>query len=385
MGHLTTDTDTSTVLDEVRALTPGIADRAEEIEQARRLPPDLVDGLRAAGCFRALVPRSHGGAELDVPTQMRMIEALARADGSVGWTVMIGSMAPVLLAKLPRDTFEGMYAAGPDVILGSAFNPTGAASPVDGGFRAAGRWAFASGCDHCDWFLAHCVVDDGRMPPVRMMVLPREDVAIEDTWWVSGLRGTGSHDFVLDDVFVPDERTFSLFGEPCVDAPLLRIPELSLSTLEVGAVVVGIAGGALQDITSLATGKVPAFSDGQSLASKPLFQNQLGEADTQLRAARTLLYSEAETAWATAAAGEEFTTEHRARIRGTVVWATATAASVVDAAYGAGGGTSIYARSPLQRRFRDVHALTQHFAVKPDVYTTVGAILAGQEVDITFL
>jgi indole-3-acetate monooxygenase len=368
----------------VRTLAPGILARSEEIERNRRLPPDLVEELTAAGCFRMLVPRSHGGAELDSPADLRVIEELARADGSVGWTVMIGSLAPVLLGKLPRESFDALYAAGPDVILAGTFNPTGTATPVDGGFAITGRWSFASGCQHCHWFVAHCIVEDGRQPPIRMMVLPPADVEINDTWSVSGLCGTGSHDFVVDDVFVPAERSFVIWDEPCLDIPLLRIPELSLSSLRIGAVAVGIAQGALGEVTDLATSKVPLFSAG-TLASNPLFQNQLGDADARLRAARTLLYADAATLWDTAIAGAPFSPEHRARIRATATWVTGTAASVVDMAYTAGGGSSIYSSSPLQRRLRDIHALTQHFGVKLDTFTRAGAVLAGQDVDLTFL
>ena len=271
-------------LEVVAELATDIAARAEEIERGRRLPPDLVDELAAAGCFRMLVPRSHGGAELSLPAQMRVIEELSRADGSVGWTVMIGGEAPVLLGKLPRATFDAIYANGPDVILAGTVNPTGVATPVDGGFRVTGQWSFASGCQHCHWFVAHCIVNDGRQPPIRMMVLPPVDVEIEDTWSVSGLCGTGSHDFVVNDASVPAERSFVLWDAPCLDVPLLRIPDLSLASLRVGAVAVGIAHGALGEVTDLATGKVPLFSDG-TLASNPLFQNQLGDADARLRAA----------------------------------------------------------------------------------------------------
>jgi indole-3-acetate monooxygenase len=377
-------TEMNGTLEAVAAMAPVIAARVEEIEGGRRLPPDMVEELTAAGCFRMLVPRSHGGAELALPAGMRVLEELARADGSVGWTVMIGCLAPVLLGKLPRETFDALYAERPDVILAGTFNPTGVATPVDGGFRVTGQWSFASGCQHCHWFIAHCIVDDGRQPPVRMMLLPPADVEIKDTWSVSGLCGTGSHDFVVNDAFVPAERSFVLWDEPCLDVPLLRIPELSLSTLAFGAVAVGIAQGALGEVTMLATGKVPAFSDG-TLASNPLFQNQLGEADAGLRAARALLYADAEVAWATAVAGTPLTPEHRARIRATTTWVTRTAASVVDMAYTAGGGSSIYSASPLQRRLRDVHALTQHFAVKLDAFTKAGAVFLGQDVDLTFL
>jgi alkylation response protein AidB-like acyl-CoA dehydrogenase len=292
--------------DAVRTLAPAIVARSEEIERGRRVPADLVKELTAAGCFQALVPRSHGGAELDLPDDMRVLEELARADGSVGWTVMIGSLAPVLLGKLPRATFDDLYAEGPDIILAGTIKPSGVATPVDGGFRVTGQWAFASGCQHSDWFVAHSIVDDGRQPPIRMMVLPPADVEIKDTWSVSGLCGTGSHDFAANDAVVPDERSFVLWDEPCLDAPLLRIPELSLSSLRGAAVAVGIAHGAVREVTDLATGKVPLFSVG-TLASNPLFQHQLADADAQLRAARALLYADAETAWTAAVAGTPFT------------------------------------------------------------------------------
>jgi alkylation response protein AidB-like acyl-CoA dehydrogenase len=376
--------DTNPSLGALRTLAPAIVARSEEIERGRRLPPDLLEELTAAGCFRMLVPRSHGGAELDLPAEIRVIEELARADGSIGWTVMIGRSASVLLGRLPRATFHALYAKGPDVILAGTVNPTGRATPVDGGFRVTGQWSFASGCQHSNWFVAHCIVDDGRQPPLRMMVLPPADVEIKDTWSVSGLCGTGSHDFVVTDAFVPAQRSFALWDEPCLDIPLLRIPELSFASLSVSAVAVGIAHGAIGEITDLATGKVPLFSDG-TLAANPLFQNQLADADAQLRAARALLYADAEAAWATAVADTPFTPDHRARTRATATWVTRTAASVVDIAYTTGGGSSPDTSSPLQRRLRDIHALTQHFAVKLDTFTKTGAVLAGQDVDLTFL
>jgi alkylation response protein AidB-like acyl-CoA dehydrogenase len=375
---------TNAILEAAKAMAPAITKRGDEIEQGRRLPPDLVDELIAAGCFRMLVPRSHGGAELAVTAQLDVLGELSRADGSVGWTVMIGCSAPIILGLLPRETFDAIYAGGPDVVLSAVFNPTGTATPVDGGFLVSGRWAFASGCQHAHWFSGHCLVDDGRMPPVRMMVMPPAEVGIVDTWSAAGLCGTGSHDVVADAVFVPDERTFELGGEPAVDVPLARIPELSLSTLLLAGVAVGVARGALDEIMALATAKTPAFSD-TTLAANPLFQNQLGEADTLLRAARSLLYTEAGSAWAMAGAGTPFTPEDRGRIRGATTWVARAAAEVVDMAYRAGGGTAIYTSSPLQRRLRDIRTLTQHFALKPDTFTKAGAVLAGQETDLTFL
>jgi alkylation response protein AidB-like acyl-CoA dehydrogenase len=385
MTAMTTDTTrTRDVLDSVRAMAPTIAARAEEIEQRRRLPRDLLDDLIAAGCFRSLASAAVGGVDAALPDHMRMLEALARADGSVGWTVMIGSVAPVILGLLPPTTYDAVYADGSDVILAGAFNPTGRATPVDGGYRVTGRWAFASGCEHADWFFAHCIVDDSRQPPMRMMLLPPDDVEIVDTWSVSGLRGTGSHDFVVSDEFVPDERTFAIFDGPNQEGPLWRIPELSSSTLAIGSVGVGIAQGAVDDVIALASGKTPMLSE-TTLAANPLFRHQLGRTDARLRAARATLYAEGETAWATAVEGRPFAAEQRARTRATNTWVVETAARVVDACYTAGGGTALYDSSPLQRRLRDAHTLTQHFAVKADTFTLAGAVLAGEDVDTTFL
>ena len=368
----------------VQALLPAITSRIDDIEDGRRLPPDIVAALKAAGCFRSLVPRSHGGDELDLAANIRVLEQLARTDGSVGWTVMIGASAPVVLGLLPVQTFDDLYSAGPDVVLGGTFNPTGTAVPTEGGYMASGRWTFASGCQHADWFLAHCIVDDGRMPPMRMMVVPAADVDVIDTWRVSGLRGTGSHDFTMTDVYVPDAHTFQLGDHSAVDAPVMRVPELSLSTLQFAAVAIGIAQGALDDITAIATAKVPAFAM-EPLATNALFRNRFGAADAELHAARALVYEEAAVAWRTAADRADFTLEQRARIRASATWAVHAAASVVDVAYTDGGSSSIREGNPLQRRLRDVHALTQHFAIKPDTFTMAGAVIVGQDVDTTFL
>jgi indole-3-acetate monooxygenase len=385
----TTPASGERILDAVGELAPVLAARADEIESARRLPPDLLAELTAAGCFGMLRPRSHGGAGVDLATSMRVYEELSRADASVGWTVGIGAGNWLDLVGLPRSTFDALFANDPGVKIGGAINPAGLAVPAEGGYRVTGRWAFVSGCQHCEWIYGNCLEEgaagDGDMPPMRMAVFRAGEVEIEDTWSVSGLCGTGSHDVVADDVFVPAEHTFAvLSAEPCLDEPLVRIPLPSPYVLQMASAALGIAQGALDDILALATDKVPLFA-GASLAANPLFQNQLADADARLRAARALVYADAATAWATALTGDAFTSEHRARIRAAGVWATDAAAAVVDTAYRAGGGSSLYSSSPLQRRLRDVHALTQHFLVKLDSLTTAGAVLAGQDVDTTFL
>ncbi|MGH4026844.1 MAG: acyl-CoA dehydrogenase family protein [Pseudonocardiaceae bacterium] len=366
----------------VRDLTPAITGRAEEIEKGRRLPLDLVETLTEVGCFRMLLPRSHGGGGIEFPAALRVLEQLSRADASVGWTVMIGAASWCDLAGLPRASFDDLYAGGP-VISGGAFSPSGTAVPVDGGYRIRGRWAFASGCEHCSWLYGNCVEDVSGEAKLRMVVFSPEEIEIEDTWTTSGLCGTGSHHFVAADVVVPAQRTFLLLeSEPCLDEPVLRIPVPALAALAIAGVALGVAQSALADIQAIAGGKTPLLSAG-TLAANPLFQHQLATADTQLRAARALLYADADAAWATAAGRQGFTPDQRARIRSTAVWLTATAAAVVDVCYRAGGGGSVYLDSPLQRRHRDIHAVTQHFLVRPDTLTTAGAVFAGQDVDLT--
>ena len=334
----------------------------------------------ASGCW---CPAATAASSSTRPLQMQVLEELARADASVAWTVMIGSVGPALFRMLPRASFDALYAEGPDVIVAAVSNPTGTATPVEGGFRVTGQWAFASGCQHAHWFIGHCVVDDGRQPPVRMMMLPPSDVEIKDTWSVSGLCGTGSHDVVANEAFVPDDLSFVIFGgEPSVDVPPLRIPEVTRAAIQIASVTIGVAQGALDEILALAVGKNPSFADG-TLVSNPLFQNQFGDAETQLRAARTALHAETDIAWAKAQADAPFTPEDRAHVRGTTTWATRTAAAVVNMAYQAGGSSSFYTSNPLQRRLRDAHVLTQHFLMKADTFTKVGAVLAGQEVDLT--
>jgi alkylation response protein AidB-like acyl-CoA dehydrogenase len=379
-----TDTDDAAgVLAAAEQLAPTITARASEVEAARRIPRDFLDELIAAGCFRILVPRRHGGVGADLATGMRLNETLARADGSVGWTVMIGAAAWGDLASLPPASFDALFTSGPDVLAAGAFNPTGRIVPEDGGYRVSGRWGFASGCEHANWLFANSVegVVDG-MPQLRVAVFTPDQVTIEDTWNVSGLCGTGSHHFRVDDVFVPADRTFRpLVDHPSIDEPIARIPPPSVIPLLISSVALGIARGALDDVVSLAVEKVPLLSPAP-LATDPVFHLDLATADTELRAARALVYEVTDEVWAAAVTGEELSMGLRARVRAAGVWCAARAAAVVDTAYRSGGGSSLYADSPLQRRLRDIHALTQHFLVRRNTLAIAGAVLAGQDVQV---
>jgi alkylation response protein AidB-like acyl-CoA dehydrogenase len=372
------------VLDATRAMAPAIAARAAEIEAARRLPRDLLDQLVGAGCIRLLRPRTHGGLGADLPAAVRVFESLARADASVAWTMMIGGGGWIDLAGLPRATFDAVLAR-PDAVIAGVINPSASIAPVAGGYRVTGRWSFASGCEHADWLYGNAIEDvdsgAGGVPQMRIAVLAPDEVTIEDTWNVSGLCGTGSHHFRAD-VVIPAERTTRPFEDPsCVDEPMVRIPPPPLLAPMIAAVAVGVAQGALDDLLALAAAKVPLL-EHTTLATNPHFQFELATADTELRAARALLHESAAATWAAAAGGAPMAWEQRARARAAAVWVTERAAAVVGTAYRAGGGSSLYAGCPLQRRLRDVHAVTQHFLVKRDTLTTAGAVLAGQDVTV---
>jgi indole-3-acetate monooxygenase len=370
------------ILEAVRSIVPLVSRRAAEIEAARRLPADLLDDLVSAGCFRVLLPRARGGAGADLTAALRVYETLSRADASTGWLGMIGSGAWLDLVGLPPRSFDALYVEGPDARIAGVFNPTGAAVPVADGYRVSGRWAFASGCSHSDWFYANCIEEVDGEPRFRTVLLSVDEVQIEDTWNVVGLRGTGSHHVTVDNVVVPVERTFATFGAtPVFDEPIVRIPVPSLLALGIASVAIGAGQGALDEITEAAASRTPLLS-GSSLAANALFQHDLATADTELRAARALVHRTAGDAWASARADEQLTLEQRARIRAAAVWAVSRAAAAVSTAYRAGGGSALHLDNPLQRRLRDIHALAQHFLVRPDTMVTAGAVLAGQEIDV---
>ena len=370
------------ILAAIEFLAPELSARAAETEAARRLPPDLVALLASSGCFGMLLPRSHGGAEGTLADQLHAVEALSRADASVGWTVMIGSSAWIDMVHLPRGTFDELFAE-PGTIVAGAISPSGSAEATGSdGFRVTGRWGFITGVEHATWVGLNCLYADesGGPPSMRLAVVPREQVVIEDTWRVSGLRGTGSQHVRAEGVEVPATWTCDPMaaGEPCIDLAIVRAPAPALVALSVSRVALGIAAGALDDIIGIAGDKVPLLAPG-TLATSPTFHTDLAAADARLRSARALHDETVGSVWEAAVSGAAFTNQLRARARLDSVWAVEQAVEVVEFAYRAGGGSALYDSSPLQRRLRDVHAVTQHFIVRPDVFAAAGQVLAGLE------
>jgi alkylation response protein AidB-like acyl-CoA dehydrogenase len=375
------------LLGAVRDLAPSISARSAEIDTARRLPVDLLGQLTAAGCFRMFVPKSHGGLDIDVPTSMEIIETLASADGSTGWVVMIGSETPMFLALLSRKHFDDLYANGPDVIIAGGFAPRGQAELVEGNYRVSGRWGFASGCQHSQWLFGNCIVTENGTPragvipgtaEARAMMFAPSKAQILDTWSVNGLRGTGSHDIAVENLTVPADDSFDIFfGRPCIETPSMAEP-LLYAALHIGAVAIGIAQRAINEIVALASTNKRRLYASASLTESPLFQYRVGHADASLRAARNLVRSHADAVWNSAVAGNPVSIDGRAPVMAAITWAVQTCAAVVDTCYKAGGGTSPYDSSPLQRCTRDIQTLTQHAAVAESWLTTAGATILGR-------
>ena len=369
------------VLEAAKALAPRVAQLAELGESERHLPDELVASFRSAGLFSMCVPASLGGGEVTVEELIRTIEAIAQADAAAAWCAMIQSTSGILTAYLAPEGTNEILAAG-DAVLGGVYAPLGRAEKVEGGFRATGRWPFASGSRHCNWLIGGCLTEG--MPP-RLLVFRADEVTIHDTWHVSGLAGTGSNDFEVIDVFVPFGRTCDIANErPVIDNKLCKFPVFGLLALGIAAVALGTARGAIDDLLELAGAKTPTGSR-RKLAERPLVQLQLAQAAATLGSARALVFETVGRCWRSAEGGEELTVQDRAELRLAATHATVASAQVVDAMYNAGGGTSIYRTSTLQRRFRDIHAATQHVMVGQPTFELAGRILLGLETDISTL
>jgi alkylation response protein AidB-like acyl-CoA dehydrogenase len=351
----------------------------------------VAEAFTDAGIFRMCRPRSLGGLELDPLAMMQVIEELSRVDGAAGWCAMIHGTGAAFDAYIPLEGARAMY-ADPRAVTGGVLAPTGRAVPVEGGYRVSGRWSIASGCHHCDWLGGTAVVLDGEAPRVGPGGMPetivpmfgKSDFTIVDTWSVAGLAGTGSHDFEVDDAFVPASRVIRLMSPPFHDAPLFRFPFFSLLATGIASVALGIARAALDELYQVARTKTP-FRMQSTLAHRPSAQLAAAEAEATLRSGRAFLVEVVQRAWDAALAGEPPTVQQRLDVRLAASHATKSAVAAVDAAFTAGGASALYTKSPLQRCFRDVHTVTQHFWVAPPTDEMFGRLLLGAEPDSPML
>jgi alkylation response protein AidB-like acyl-CoA dehydrogenase len=385
----TTASPPTDMLAAAKALGPTIRSYADEAERIRHCPPALVDILHQHRMFDMIIPARYGGLEDTIPNMVRVLEELSIHDASVGWVVGIGNGTSIIAANMPEDTTRALFPPQPSgvgrAVAGGAQAPNGRAVPVDGGYRVTGRWPFGSGTTHCSVIVGGSIVFEGDtprmlpggMPDVRLAVFPVDDVEFHDTWHVSGLRGTGSRDLEVKDVFVPEERMISFFsGKRYVDGPNYRFPNLGFLALTIAPIPLGIARRAIDELIDLAAGKTP-MGIGSRLRERGITQFEIGKAEAILRSARAWMYELTEEIWDKAVRDAEITIKDRALLRAACAHTAFEGARATDIAYTLGGGTSMYDTSILQRCLRDAHAATQHVMHALPNYEMAGKAMLG--------
>ena len=360
---------------------------AGESDRARRLPGPVVAALSECGLLRGGAPREVDALELPPGVALRCAEQIAEGDASAGWCVSIQITSSLLVAYLAPEARDELFGSGRGIAAG-VWAPRGKGRQVDGGVVVSGRWAFCSGITHADVMFAGCLIDSegpaDRRPTPSIVLLPKTDLQLIDTWHTLGLRGTGSHDVLADEVFVPAARVFSLFDGPVIDRPLYRFPPFGFFALSVAAPALGNARAAIDALVELAAGKV-GLGSSRTLAERAPTQAAVAAAESSLSAARALYYEAIEAAWEESQLDEPVSLARRNELRLAATHAARTAAEVVRSMYDLAGGSAIYDDSPLQRHFRDAHTATAHFQVNEASRELPGRILLGQSADASML
>jgi alkylation response protein AidB-like acyl-CoA dehydrogenase len=377
-----TDAD---VLAAARSLIPQVLAARDECERLRHVPTPMVEALAEADLLQMYLPRSMGGPELPPLVVFRVVEEISRADGSIGWCTMIATGVSNSMGLLEAEVGREMAGCPADMRLAGSIRPMGRARPVDGGHRVDGRWDFASGVNHARWLMCPCVIwDDGKpvrtptgVPMTRILWAPAESATILDTWHVVGLRGTGSHDFTLADVFVPAARSVAATDLPR-EKGLLYDQRLHLSWIWTATVAnaIGIARGALDAFTDLASTKSSTMST-TLLRDRPLVQARVAEAEATLSAARAYVQTAVGDLWERAGRGESDLDVAVVQARLAIARGMHEAVHAVDLLFHAAGTNAVYERNPLERHFRNIHVAVQHAAALPAHMEAAGKVLLG--------
>jgi alkylation response protein AidB-like acyl-CoA dehydrogenase len=392
--RLPVDIDTQPVVQAAAALRPMLCDYHAEIEREQRLPQAVVERLHAAGFYSLVIPRQLGGLQADPLTYLRVVELLAEGAGSVGWNLANNGIVQLITLGLPDEGVDEIYAHGADtVIAGTAVQGGGQAVPVAGGYRVSGRWPFGSGCQESSWMLGSFQILDGGQPRCNpdgtpaywRGVFPRAEVqVVEGSWDVSGLRGTGSFDWTVTDVFLPERRTMIHAGAP-LDNQWKRwsgvsyaLPAQAWVGPHHSAVITGVARAGIEALIELAGRKTPRGRTGL-LCENPQVQDAVGRADAILNAGRIYRSAMITELWNTVAAGKEPTLEQRTRCRLAAVYAADNARAAMDLMYRHGGSTSFQRQSRLAACWRDLHVVGQTVTVAPEWYPIGGRVYLGMD------
>jgi alkylation response protein AidB-like acyl-CoA dehydrogenase len=377
-----------------REVGGAVAAAADEIEATRRIPPPVAESLHRAGLFRLLLPRAFGGREVPPGAYLRAVEELARHDASVAWNVFVGNSAALIAAFLPPDSAHAIF-DDPRALI--AWGPPSEieARAVPGGYRVSGRWDFASGCRLATWMGAHCrvVEPDGSLrmnaltsrPAIRTLLMPLAEARLLDTWNTIGLRGTASDSYEVEDAFVLE--AFSTTREDprarLEPGPLYAFTQQGLYAVGVSGVALGAARAMLEAFLDLAIAKTPRGRP--RLADDPLVADGVARAEAKLGAARAWLLETLESIYAGAGAAEPIPVPDRARVRLACAHAIESAVEAADWVYRAAGTDAIFpGKGPFERRFRDVHTVSQQIQSRTAHFAAAGAVMLGNAPE-TFL
>ena len=383
------------VIARANAVSAAVAAASDEIERSRRLPPALLDKLHEAELFRLLLPRSSNGIETDPVTFFHAIEAIARADGSTAWCLSQAGGCAMSAAYLDLPVARAIFGNDPRAVLAWGPGPRVKAIECDGGYRVTGVWAFASGGRHASWLGAHCPIfkadgsprlEAGGVPAERTMLVRTEDVEWTDIWNTVGLRGTASDQFALNDFFVRSDHSITReFDRECRESgPLYRMGSGTCYQVGFAGVAGGIARGALDCFVDVARNKV-ARGTKSPLRDNAVVQSGLAQAEVNLRAARGFVLQSMADIWKHLCAGASITVEQRITVRMAATHAIHKAREAVDFAYNTAGATAIFENHPLERRFRDIHTVTQQLQGRASHFETVGAWMMGADADLTWV
>ena len=367
--------------DALAQLLTAVKARRSEFDANQQITDDVVAMLRTAGVYRALVARRFGGDETSPATFLKLIDTISQADGSAGWVASFGFSA-IYLAALPLGTLQEIYADGPDVIFAGGIFPPQKATPVPGGLEVSGRWSWGSGCCGADLIGVGIKVEGATSGAAataglpRTAVMPASRVTIAKNWNVNGLKGTGSHDIVVDKVVVPESWTFIRGGASSLDSPLYRYPVMALAAQVLAVVGLGIARAALDDITAIAGGRT-SITGAPLLADRAYVQTGIAEAEAALRSARAFFYETTEQAYAALGAGDPLDTGHRNLLRLASSHAAKVSSEVAQTAYRLSGTTGIFTNHSIAQRFQDALIVPQHAFLSEGTWQSAGRVLLG--------
>jgi alkylation response protein AidB-like acyl-CoA dehydrogenase len=375
----------SDALERARGLAGIIATHAETIDRTQRFPAPLLEAMHEARIFQMLVPRSVGGEQLMPSDYMRALEEVSRAEGSVGWCVSIANCNGLISAWMDLPIAREIWGGGRTTVAWGPPNESKAIA-VPGGYRISGRWDFASGCRHSLWMGAHGTVvePDGRLrlnrygrPAIKSWLFPATSATILDGWNPIGLRGTASNSYQLNDLFVPEEYTSTREDHDLrrERGPLYAIPQQTMYSVGIASVALGIARGMLEEFLTLANNKAPRGMP--RLADSGVIQSEVARAEAKLGASRAYLAETLDSVCARADDIAPIDIPERARIRLAASHAITNAAAVGDYVYKAAGVDAIFPGSPFERRFRDLHTVTQQIQSRDAHFESCGKVLLG--------